>query len=93
MNNNNKNNNLHCRNSFSNLNSLISNNIKKINFHTCFSLLDPVIPLVFSKKYTIINYIKNNYNLKLIPYDKPNYNLVVWATNLFSTVGIIFTQN
>ena len=43
---NNNNNNLHCTDCSNNHNSLISNNIKKINFHTCFRLLDPVISVV-----------------------------------------------
>ena len=69
VNNNNKY--IHRTNYCNNLNNLISNNIKKRNFH---SLLDSVIPVV--KKSTITNYVNNNYNIKLIPYDKPVYNFV-----------------
>ena len=70
----NNNNNLHRTNYSNNLNSLIFNNIKKRNFHSCFRLLDPVIPVI--RKSSITKYINNNYNIKLIPYDKPNYHFI-----------------
>lgn len=81
---NNNNNNLHCTNYSNNLYSLISNNIKKINFKSCFRLLDPVIPVV--NKCTITNYINNNYN------NLTNKYLVSRGVNLSSNCGSKFTQ-